>query len=131
MTFLNPLFLLGLLGMSVPLVIHLLSRRTARRVDFSSLDFLRNLERKSLRRVRVRQLLLLLLRMLLIAAVAIAMARPAITGGAARGEARTSVVLVLDGSFSMTASAAGEAIFAAAKDRALAVLETLKDGDCP
>jgi hypothetical protein len=67
-TFLNPGFLFGLLGMSVPLVIHLLSRRTARRVDFSSLEFLRNLEKKSLRRVRVRQWLLLAVRMLVIAA---------------------------------------------------------------
>ncbi len=130
MTFLNPLFLFGLLGMTVPLVIHLLSRRSARRIEFSSLDFLRNLERKSLRRVRVRQILLLLLRMLLVAAVAIAMARPALTGGAGRdGDARTSAVLVLDGSFSMSASDDGVPLFAAAKERALAVLETLKDGD--
>jgi hypothetical protein len=129
-TFLNPLFLLGLLGMSVPLVIHLLSRRTARRVEFSSLDFLRNLERKSLRRLRVRQFLLLLLRMLLVAAVAIAMARPALTGGAGGGgEARTSAVLVLDASFSMTSTAGSAPLFAAAKERALSILETLKDGD--
>ena len=32
MTFLNPLLLFGLLGMAVPVLIHLLSRRTARRV---------------------------------------------------------------------------------------------------
>ena len=130
MTFLNPGFLFGLLGMSVPLVIHLLSRRTARRVDFSSLEFLRNLEKKSLRRVRVRQWLLLAVRMLIIAAVALAMARPTVTSVAAgSGKARTSAVIVLDGSFSMGAADAGTALFEAAKQRATDVLSTLADGD--
>lgn len=130
MTFLNPAFLFGLLGMAVPLVIHLLSRRTAHKVEFSSLEFLRNLEKKSLRRVRVRQLLLLAVRMLLIAAVSLAMARPALTGKAAGdGRARTSAVIVLDGTFSMTAAENGTPLFEAAKERALAVLGTLHDGD--
>ena len=130
MTFLNPAFLFGLLGMAVPLVIHLLSRRTARRVEFSSLEFLRNLERKSLRRVRVRQLLLLIARMLLIAAVSLAMARPALTGKATGdGRARTSAVLILDGTFSMSAEADGTPLFETAKERALEVLGTLHDGD--
>jgi hypothetical protein len=129
-TFLNPAFLFGLLGMSIPLLIHLLSRRTARRVDFSTLEFLRDLERKSLRRVRVRQWLLLAIRMLLIAAVALAMARPTLTGVAAGGgKARTSAVIVLDGSFSMSASDGGPALFEAAKERAADVLATLEDGD--
>lgn len=130
MTFLNPAFLFGLLGMSIPLVIHLLSRRTARRVDFSTLTFLRNLEKKSLRRVRVRQWLLLLMRMLLIGAVAIAMARPTLTGvSAGSGKARTSAVIVLDGSFSMSAPEDGTALFEAAKERATEVVSTLSDGD--
>ncbi len=130
MTFLNPAFLFGLFGMAVPLVIHLLSRRTARRVEFSSLEFLRNLERKSLKRVRVRQLLLLLVRMLLIAAVSLAMARPALTGKATGdGRARTSAVIVLDGTFSMGAEDGGVPLFETAKERALEVLGTLRDGD--
>jgi hypothetical protein len=130
LTFLNPSFLFGLAGMAIPLVIHLLSRRSARRVEFSSLQFLRDLERKSLRRVRVRQWLLLLARMLLIGSVATAMARPALTGGAVgEGKARTSAVLVLDGSFSMAASGNGTSLFALAKERALEVLRTLEDGD--
>ncbi|MDP6460540.1 MAG: BatA domain-containing protein, partial [Gemmatimonadota bacterium] len=61
MTFLNPWFLLGLAATAVPVVIHLLSRRTARRQDFSTLDFLLELEKRSLRRLRIRRLLLLLL----------------------------------------------------------------------
>ena len=130
MTFLNPWFLLGVLGVGVPLVIHLLSRRTARRVDFSTLEFLRKLERKSMRRIRVRQLLLLIIRMLLIIAVAVAMARPTLTSVAA-GDSRasTSAVIGLDASWSMTATVGGETLFEAARDRAHEVLATLDDGD--
>jgi hypothetical protein len=130
MTFLNPLLLLGLLGMGVPLVIHLLSRRTARKLDFSSLEFLRRLERKSMRRVRVRQLLLLLARMLLIAAVSLAMARPTLTGlrpGEGRGS--TSAALVLDASYSMGARGENGPIFDEAKAAMLRILETFEDGD--
>jgi hypothetical protein len=130
MTFLNPLFLLGLLGMAVPLVIHLLSRRTARRQDFSSLEFLRNLERKSMRRVRVRQWLLLLTRMGIIAAVALAMARPTLTGvSAGGGRGSTSAAIVLDGSFSMRGRCDDGALFDEAKETALQILATLERGD--
>lgn len=130
MTFLNPLFLLGLLAVSIPLVIHLLSRRTTRRVDFSNLEFLRNLERKSMRRVRVRQLLLLLVRMALIAALAFAMARPTLTG-LAGGDAggSTSAVIVLDASWSMGARAGEEIQFETARDRAREIIGTFADGD--
>ena len=41
MHFLNPLFLLGLAASSVPLLIHLLTRRRPRRTEFSSVEFLR------------------------------------------------------------------------------------------
>lgn len=130
MTFLNPWLLLGLLGASVPLVIHLLSRRTARREDFSTLEFLRDLERKSMRKLRVRQLLLLVVRMLLVACLAFAMARPTLTGRAAGGGGGAgSAVLLLDGSFSMRGETAGIPLFDRAKERAREILDTMEDGD--
>jgi hypothetical protein len=129
-TFLNPLYLLGLAGMAVPLVIHLLSQRSARRVDFSTLEFLRQIEKKSLRRRRVRQLLLLTLRMLLIAAVAIALARPTLTGVAAGGGGgSTALALILDDSFSMAATVGETSLFSEAQRRAGQILATLGEGD--
>ncbi|HET9887407.1 MAG TPA: BatA and WFA domain-containing protein, partial [bacterium] len=130
MTFLNPWFLIGLLGTSIPIVIHLLNLRTARRVDFSTLEFLRKIERKSLRRVRVRQLLLLLLRMLIIASVAIAMARPALTGlGSGGGNGSVAAAIVLDASLSMRAMAGEKTVFDWAREKALSLVESLSDGD--
>ena len=129
MTFLNPWFLLGLLGTSIPIVIHLLNLRTARRVDFSTLEFLRKIERKSLRRVRVRQLLLLILRMLIIASVAIAMARPALKGIGSAGKGSVAAAIVLDASLSMRALAGEKSVFDLARAQALALVESLSDGD--
>ena len=130
MTFLNPLFLLGLLGVAVPLLIHLLSRRTARRVDFSSLTFLMNLEKKSMRRVRIRQWLLLLARMAIIACVSLAMARPTVTNvTAGNARASTSVVIILDASYSMGALVDDVSLFDLARGRAREIVSTLADGD--
>jgi hypothetical protein len=127
---LNPFLLFGLLGTAVPVVIHLLSRRTARRMDFSTLDFLMNLERKSMRRVRIRQLLLLLIRVALVAAVALAMARPTLTGvSAGEGVGSTAAAVVLDASYSMNAAFEGSTLFESAKESAREVLESLDEGD--
>jgi hypothetical protein len=129
-TFLNPWLLLGLLGTSVPLVIHLLSRRTARRQEFSTLEFLRDLERRSMRRLRVRQLLLLVLRMALVAMVALAMARPTLTGWASgSGHGSTSAVVLLDSSFSMRGDTPTGNLFEEARERAGEIVATFQDGD--
>jgi hypothetical protein len=128
LTFLNPFFLFGLVGTAVPLVIHLLNLRTARRVDFSTLEFLRRIEPRSLRRVRVRQFLLLVLRMLIIASLALSMARPALTGTGGTGRGSVAAAIVLDASLSMRA--AGErSVFETARERALEISRSFSDGD--
>ena len=55
MHFLNPLFLLGLAASSVPLLIHLLTRRRPRRTEFSSVEFLREARVVEMRRFRLRE----------------------------------------------------------------------------
>jgi hypothetical protein len=59
LVFLNSAFLLAATAAVLPLIIHLISRRRVEVVDFSSIRFLRELERKKIRRVRLRQILLL------------------------------------------------------------------------
>ncbi|MDP6529721.1 MAG: BatA and WFA domain-containing protein [Gemmatimonadota bacterium] len=129
MTFLNPWFLLGLAATAVPVVIHLLSRRTARRQDFSTLDFLLELEKRSLRRLRIRRLLLLLLRVLAVAAVALAMARPTLTSHVVGASASTSAVIVLDATFSMRAPSSRGTRMDAAREIVGEVLDSLSPGD--
>jgi hypothetical protein len=104
MIFLNPLFLLGLLAAGIPLLIHLFNFRRPQRVNFSSLAFLHELQKSTMQRVRIKQWLLLALRMLTIAALVMAFARPTLEGrlAGALGGGRTTTVLVVDNSTSMT-----------------------------
>jgi len=132
LTFLNAAFLFGALMALVPLVIHLISRRRMETVDFSSLMFLQELERKRIRRVRLRQILLLIVRSLILLAAALALARPTLTGAFATGvtaHARTSAVIVLDDSASMNRDGGGTSPFERAKETAREILGLLREGD--
>jgi len=106
MTFLNPALLIGLSAAALPVLIHLFSRRRYRNIDFSSLRFLKQLQRQQMRRLQLRQWLLLLLRTLAIAAIALAFTRPAFLGTSGFGKmnaGRINSVVILDGSASMLA----------------------------
>jgi hypothetical protein len=76
MTFLNWIMLLGLAGVSIPIVIHLLNRRRARRVEWGAMRFLLEAMASQNRRIFLEELVLLVLRCLLIALLVLAMARP-------------------------------------------------------
>lgn len=103
MNFLNPLVLVALVAAFIPLLLHLLTLRKLRPFPFSSLRFLRELQRSTVRRFRLRQLLLLAVRMGLVAALVLAFARPVIPGKLPLlgQRAPVSIVLVVDNSASM------------------------------
>jgi hypothetical protein len=104
MSFLTPLFLLGLAGLATPVIIHLIQRERKHVVEFPSLMFLRRIPYQSVRRRRVRHWPLLLLRLAALALIVLAFARPffrrADVAESAAGGAREVVVLV-DRSYSM------------------------------
>ncbi len=130
LSFLNAIFLAGIAAAALPILIHLFSRRRARRILWSSTRFLRELNRQRIRRVKLRQLLLLVLRVLAIVLFALAMGRPALTGSLrAGGKAPSTVAIVLDTSGSMRAAREGEPVFVAARERAAEVLSLLADED--
>ncbi len=104
MSFLTPLFLLGLAGLSIPVIIHLIQRERKNVVQFPSLMFLRRIPYQSVRRRRIRNWPLLLLRLLALLFIVAAFARPFLRrpalAAAAAGGAREVVILV-DRSYSM------------------------------
>lgn len=104
MSFLTPLFLLGLVGLAVPVVIHLIQRERKNVVQFPSLMFLQRIPYQSVQRRRIRNWPLLLLRLAALALIVAAFARPFLRRSAlaatAAGGAREVVVLI-DKSYSM------------------------------
>ena len=131
MGFLNPIFLLGILAAAVPLIIHLWRRHQAKTVDFSSLMFLLAAHRQSVRRIQLKHLLILLLRVLIIILIALALARPLLKNrfAFAGGRTKTSVVIILDNSYSMRYQGIRGERFEIAKEMALEIAQSLQRGD--
>lgn len=76
MTLLAPLFLVGLLGLSIPVIIHLVHRQKPEGKPFPSLMFLRKIPHKAQRRQKIRHWLIFLLRCAAIVLVVLAFSRP-------------------------------------------------------
>ncbi len=132
MAFLSPLVLLGLAAAAIPLIIHLFNFRKPKRVDFSSLTFLRELEKHTMRRMRLKQWLLLLLRMLSISCLVLAFARPTQSSdwnGVFSERSPTTMAIVVDNSLSMTMRDIQGSYIDQAKALASALLESAQPGD--
>lgn len=103
MSFLAPLFLVGLAALAVPILIHLTQKERKAVVEFPSLMFLRKIPYESVQRRRIRDWFLLALRLAAIALIVAAFSRPFVRDSAiaaTQGGARDIVVL-LDRSYSM------------------------------
>lgn len=102
MSFLNPLFLLGLAAVAAPIIVHLVRRTKAPRVEFPSLMFVRRVPQKTIRKRTVQNWLLLALRCLAFLLLALAFVRPYFGSGSAdEGQGKRANVILLDTSFSM------------------------------
>jgi hypothetical protein len=120
MSFLNPLFLLGFAAVAVPVVVHLVRRTRAQRVEFPSLMFVRRIPQRTIRRRRMQNWLLFALRCMAFMLLIFAFVRPYFGAGQAdtnRGQ-RANVIL-FDDSFSMRYGNR----FEQAKQRARAVID--------
>ena len=132
MGFLNNIILLFAAFAAVPILIHLLNRQRVKTVYFSSLKYLKNLQKTRMRRLKIKQLLLLLLRMLIVILVVAAFARPTIRSGYTAGlgaAAKTSAVIMLDNSLSMSAETRNGSLFEQGRDFATGLLRILGEGD--
>ena len=132
-SFLNPIILLAAgAAILLPLLIHIFNRQKVKTIRFSSLLFLRSLEKTRMRRVKIVEYLLLVIRTLIIVLVVAAFARPAIRGGFATkvgAHAKTSVVILMDNSYSMGYDTKDGPVFKLAKAKAERILAQLKEGD--
>lgn len=132
MTFLNPLYLIALAAAAIPIILHLLNLRKTRVIEFSTLSFLKELQKSKIRILKLRQLLLLVLRTLIIVFIVMAFSRPAVRGsiGSILGShAKSSVVIILDNSFSMLANDDGGQLLKQAKAGAKNIIGLLQPGD--
>jgi hypothetical protein len=130
MGFLNLAMLIGLAGVTIPIIIHLLNRRRFDVVDWGAMQFLQ-ISETTRRRLLIEELILLLLRMGLIAIIVLALAGPflenSIFGKLGRGN--RDIVLIFDGSYSMGFRGSGQSTHETAREWANRWLDGLEAGD--
>lgn len=132
MSFFNPFFLFAALGLSLPIIAHLLARQKVKRTDWAAMQFLNRNVRVRSREIRLRDILLLLLRCLALLLLIFAFARPIWKDGTPKwipGEARAGVVIGIDASFSMQHGGENNTRFDRALDQIEVISETMQPGD--
>ncbi|MBI5418427.1 VWA domain-containing protein [Candidatus Poribacteria bacterium] len=104
-SFLNPVFLFGMLAAALPLLIHFLIKKKVDIMPFSFINFLESVNQKRLQHFKLSKILLLILRILILVLVALALAKPFFRNYSdafftdAEG---SSVIILLDNSYSMS-----------------------------
>ena len=130
LSFLTPMLLGGAALVAVPIVLHLVMRRTPVPHDFPALRFLRERAVANRRRLQLNHLLLLLLRMAALALLAGALARPLVRGAGwlADGEAPVAAAFVFDTAPRMLLREANKTRLEQAAAMAKVLFDKLPDG---
>lgn len=122
MSFLAPLFFLGLGAVAVPILVHLIQRERSRLVQFPSLMFVRRIPYQSVRRRKIRHWYLLAMRIGALALIVAAFTRPFLNQNAAAAVigagGNRELVILLDQSASMAYGDHWTRAQAAARDAA-------------
>lgn len=132
MIFLNPAVLLGLIAASIPVIIHLFNLKKLKKIDFSTLAFLKELQKNKIRKIKLKQWILLALRVLIILFVVTAFARPTLKSvsiGGTTSAAKTTAVFILDDTFSMSVVDQKGSYFNQAKEIIKQIISQLQEGD--
>jgi hypothetical protein len=130
---LMPTMLLGLLGISIPVLIHLLHRQQTKPVQWGAMQFLRTSPLRMKQRKKVEHWLLMAVRMLAIAVLAFLLARPRLPRGLmshrSLSDAPIDVAVVIDHSLSTGRLADGKSVFTRAVDVTNKLLDQLAAND--
>jgi hypothetical protein len=114
---------------ALPVILHLFMKQTPKHVIFPALRLIRERQKRSRKKLRVKNWLLLLARMALVALMALALARPSLFSQSSLGdqEVPTALGLVFDTSLSMGYKEKDKTRLDEAKDRAYEILKKMPD----
>lgn len=125
----NPALLIGALGLLIPYLVHLLTKRTPRTLVFPTIQFLKRAKANQSAFFRLRDSILLIVRTAFVLLLLLAFLKPVLRARAMTGDEdkQQAAVIILDTSLSMQHNEA--APFARAKQAVEKLLSHL-DGDC-
>ena len=131
MLFANPIFLIALSALAIPVIIHLYNFRRYKKVYFTNVRFIAEIKQESKKRSQLKHLLILLMRILAITCLVIAFAQPYLPSAMQQKNiaGRQSVSIYIDNSFSMEALATNGKLLDVAKSKALEIVSAYKPSD--
>jgi hypothetical protein len=130
MQFLFPAFLIALVALAIPIIIHLFHFRRFKKVYFTNVRFLKEVKEETSARSKLRNLLVLLMRLLAIACLVFAFAQPFIPQkNAVVKKGIKAVSIFVDNSFSMQALSQDVPLLDKAKQRAREIVRAYAPDD--
>ena len=106
MNLLLPSSLIFLSFLAIPIMFHFFNKALIKKVDFSTISFIKKLEESAIRKVEIKKWMLLLIRLLMIVMLVILFSRPVTKGfmpGWLSAEMDSKLLIVIDNSSSMSA----------------------------
>lgn len=132
MTFASPWFLLYLLGIGIPIYLHLYFQKKPILKEFPSLRLIRKSVEHLARRKKVRNLVLMALRIAIVVFAVLFFSRP-FWGGtvsdSVSGQNPSAFVVLLDTSMSMSSTSQGITAFNTGKAKALELIDQMGEND--
>lgn len=128
LNFLSPIYLFGLLGVSVPVLIHLLARRKQKILFFSAIHILLKSKERPIKRSIPNRKFLLLIRCMSIALISLALANPIFSFGEPTGfesNSPSANVFILDDSYSMDTKVNQKSYYILAKEALADMVQAL------
>jgi hypothetical protein len=119
MKFVYPEFLWALSALSIPIIIHLFNFRRYKKLYFSSLTFIKQVEQQTRSTEKLKNIVILLMRLLALGCIVLAFAQPYIpTSNSAENSGHPVLAIYIDNSFSMTAKGTEGELLSEAREMA-------------
>ncbi len=129
MEFLYPGFLLALLALAIPIILHLFYFRRFKKVYFTNVRFLKEVKEQTSARSKLRNLLVLLMRLLAVAMLVFAFAQPYLPRDKSVQQGRKAVSIYIDNSFSMEGKSQDVTLLEKARQRAREIVAAFDPDD--
>jgi hypothetical protein len=102
LSFLSPLFLIGLGALALPIIAHLISRKSGVKKSFPAVKFLISSQGDLATRSKIKDIILLILRALILVLIVLVFAKPAVFSfSTVQENTPKSLAIVIDNSLSM------------------------------
>lgn len=130
MKFVNPGFLLALISIAIPIIIHLFNFRKFKQVYFTNVRFLKEVKQETQSKSKLKHLLVLLARILTIFFIVLAFAQPYIPNKKSNiTSSANTVSIYIDNSFSMDAMGKNGSLLVQAKTFAKEIIKAYRNTD--